>query len=108
MDAWLGAALFSNLQTEVLERRFPPSTPPASFPSPQSVVSVPGALAGPELLSAPPGSRFQLERLGYFAVDPDTVPGKLVLNRTVTLKEASGKAAAVTPKESAGKAAAAR
>ena len=31
--------------------------------------------------------RFQLERLGYFAVDPDSRPGALVLNRTVTLKE---------------------
>ena len=31
--------------------------------------------------------RFQLERLGYFAVDPDSRPGTLVLNRTVTLKE---------------------
>ena len=31
--------------------------------------------------------RFQLERLGYFCVDPDTEPSKLVLNRTCTLKE---------------------
>lgn len=30
---------------------------------------------------------FQLERLGYFCVDPDTRPGRLVLNRTCTLKE---------------------
>lgn len=35
-----------------------------------------------------PACRFQLERLGYFAVDPDSRPGALVLNRTVTLKEA--------------------
>ncbi len=33
------------------------------------------------------GDRFQLERLGYFAVDPDSKPGALVMNRTVTLKE---------------------
>ncbi len=31
--------------------------------------------------------RFQMERLGYFSVDPDSRPGKLVLNRTCTLKE---------------------
>jgi glutaminyl-tRNA synthetase len=30
---------------------------------------------------------FQFERLGYFVVDPDTTPAKLVLNRIVTLKE---------------------
>jgi hypothetical protein len=37
-------------------------------------------------------SRFQLERLGYFCVDPDTASsGSLVLNRTCTLKESSSK-----------------
>jgi glutaminyl-tRNA synthetase len=36
--------------------------------------------------------RFQLERLGYFCVDPDTASsGSLVLNRTCTLKESSSK-----------------
>ena len=36
--------------------------------------------------------RFQLERLGYFCVDPDTTSsGSLVLNRTCTLKESSSK-----------------
>ena len=41
----------------------------------------------PTLASAQPGDRFQFERLGYFAVDPDSQPGKLVFNRTVTLKD---------------------
>lgn len=36
--------------------------------------------------------QFQFERLGFFSVDPDTKPGRLVFNRTVTLKEDSGKA----------------
>jgi glutaminyl-tRNA synthetase len=31
--------------------------------------------------------RFQFERLGYFCVDPDSKPGQLVFNRTVTLKD---------------------
>lgn len=31
--------------------------------------------------------RFQLERLGYFHVDPDSKPGAVVLNRICTLKE---------------------
>ncbi|PIO70556.1 hypothetical protein TELCIR_07590 [Teladorsagia circumcincta] len=35
--------------------------------------------------------RFQFERVGYFCVDRDTVPGKLVFNRTVLLKEDAGK-----------------
>ncbi|CAI4226497.1 unnamed protein product [Auanema sp. JU1783] len=35
--------------------------------------------------------RFQFERIGYFSVDPDATSGKLVFNRTVNLKEDSGK-----------------
>ncbi|MGD0016896.1 MAG: glutamine--tRNA ligase/YqeY domain fusion protein [Verrucomicrobiia bacterium] len=30
---------------------------------------------------------YQFERIGYFALDPDSKPGKLVLNRTITLKD---------------------
>jgi len=41
----------------------------------------------PSLKEAKPLSRFQFERLGYFCVDPDSSPGKLVFNRTVTLKD---------------------
>jgi glutaminyl-tRNA synthetase len=45
----------------------------------------------PNLASAEPGERFQFERLGYFCVDPDTLPGKLVINRIVALKDAWAK-----------------
>jgi glutaminyl-tRNA synthetase len=31
--------------------------------------------------------RYQFERLGYFCVDPDSKPGRLVFNRTVALKD---------------------
>ena len=31
--------------------------------------------------------KFQFERLGYFCADPDSVPGKPVFNRTVTLRD---------------------
>ena len=33
-------------------------------------------------------SAFQFERLGYFCVDPDSQPGALVFNRTVSLRDA--------------------
>ncbi|MEO8845193.1 MAG: glutamine--tRNA ligase/YqeY domain fusion protein [Kofleriaceae bacterium] len=33
------------------------------------------------------GSRWQLERVGYFVVDQDTQPGAMVLNRIVTLRD---------------------
>jgi glutaminyl-tRNA synthetase len=45
----------------------------------------------PSLAGAAPGARLQFERLGYFCVDPDSAPGRLVFNRTVTLKDAWAK-----------------
>jgi glutaminyl-tRNA synthetase len=41
----------------------------------------------PSLAEAKPGDRFQFERIGYFCMDPDSVPGKPVFNRTVSLKD---------------------
>ena len=43
------------------------------------------AFVEPSLKGAAPGSRYQFERLGYFCVDPDSTPEKLVFNRTVPL-----------------------
>jgi len=37
--------------------------------------------------SSASGSRFQFERVGYFCVDLASATGKLVFNRTVTLKD---------------------
>jgi glutaminyl-tRNA synthetase len=41
----------------------------------------------PSLAAAKPGARFQFERLGYFSVDPDSTAGRLVVNRTVGLRD---------------------
>ena len=43
----------------------------------------------PSLAGAAPGSRYQFERLGYFAVDPvdSSSDGALVFNRTVALRD---------------------
>ena len=41
----------------------------------------------PSLAAAEPLDRFQFERIGYFCVDPDSRAGKLVFNRTVTLRD---------------------
>jgi glutaminyl-tRNA synthetase len=41
----------------------------------------------PSLQSAESLQHFQFERIGYFNVDPDTTPGNLIFNRTVTLKD---------------------
>jgi glutaminyl-tRNA synthetase len=42
----------------------------------------------PVLANAKPGERYQFERLGYFCVDSvDSLPGHLLFNRTVTLRD---------------------
>ena len=41
----------------------------------------------PSLASAAIGDRCQFERQGYFCVDKDSAPGRLVFNRTVTLRD---------------------
>jgi glutaminyl-tRNA synthetase len=41
----------------------------------------------PSLKSAKPGDKYQFLRLGYFCVDPDSTPEKLVFNRTVQLQD---------------------
>ncbi|KNA02620.1 hypothetical protein SOVF_216950 [Spinacia oleracea] len=52
-----------------------------------SKVVIPEAYAVPSLRNALLSDRFQFERLGYFAVDKDSSPEKLVFNRTVTLRD---------------------
>ena len=41
----------------------------------------------PSLKDANSDLRYQFERLAYFALDKDSAPGKLVFNRTITLKD---------------------
>ena len=53
-----------------------------------------GCRVEPSLANAQSGDRFQLERLGYFCVDPDSASlGKLVLNRSVGLRDTWAKEA---------------
>jgi len=59
--------------------------------NPKSLEVLTGCKMEPGLAGAPAGSRYQFERLGYFCVDPDSTPGNLVFNRTVTLKDAWAK-----------------
>jgi glutaminyl-tRNA synthetase len=56
--------------------------------NPDSVEVVGSARLEPSLSSAGPGSRWQLERVGYFVFDDvDSKPGAPVLNRIVTLRD---------------------
>lgn len=48
------------------------------------------AFVEPSLQSAKIGERFQFQRLGYFNVDDDATPEKLVFNKTVGLRDSWG------------------
>ncbi|WP_420320915.1 glutamine--tRNA ligase/YqeY domain fusion protein [Flagellimonas sp.] len=56
------------------------------FVNPDSLKKITGFLE-PSLKDAKVGERFQFQRLGYFNVDTDSNPEKLVFNRTVTLRD---------------------
>ena len=45
------------------------------------------AYVEPSLSDAAPGSQYQFLRMGYFAVDANSSPDKLIFNRTVSLKD---------------------
>lgn len=53
--------------------------------NPNSLETLSQAWLEPSVADAKPADRFQFERLGYFCVDPDSKPGALVFNRTVSL-----------------------
>ena len=55
--------------------------------NPNSLEILTGAKVEPALAGAPVLSRYQFERLGYFCVDKDSKPGRLVFNRTVALRD---------------------
>jgi glutaminyl-tRNA synthetase len=55
--------------------------------NPNSLETLTDCLVEPSLAGAEPPGRVQFERLGYFCVDPDSSPEKLVFNRTVSLRD---------------------
>ncbi|HKT79295.1 MAG TPA: hypothetical protein VJP86_03675, partial [Vicinamibacterales bacterium] len=59
--------------------------------NPNSLEVLDSAFAEPSVAAADAPSHVQFERLGYFCVDPDSTPGHLVFNRTVSLRDAWAK-----------------
>jgi len=59
--------------------------------SPNSLEVIADAKLEPSLASAKLEDRYQFERVGYFCLDPDSTPEKLVFNRTLALKDSWAK-----------------
>ena len=55
--------------------------------NPGSEIVLQGCQVETSLADVPVGETVQFERLGYFCPDPDSGPGRLVFNRTLTLKD---------------------
>ncbi len=56
-----------------------------------SMVVIKDAKLEPSLKDAALDDRFQFERVGYFCLDPDSTPEKLVFNRTIALRDSWAK-----------------
>ncbi|MGB9642430.1 MAG: glutamine--tRNA ligase/YqeY domain fusion protein [Candidatus Ratteibacteria bacterium] len=91
---WVSASSCIDIEARLYDRLFLKKNP-LEFPegtdftcniNPDSLKIV-MAKAEPSLKDARPGDKFQFERLGYFACDPDSTPEKPVFNRTVSLKD---------------------
>lgn len=55
--------------------------------NPNSLEVLPSCKVEPVLATAAIGAKYQFERNGYFCIDRDSTAEKLVINRTVTLKD---------------------
>ena len=59
--------------------------------NPNSLQVLTGCLVEPGLAGQAPGSRYQFLRQGYYCLDPDSTPEKLVFNQSVTLRDSWAK-----------------
>ena len=92
---WVSAAHAIDAEVRIYENLFTKEDPNdveegqdwISNLNPNSLEIISDAKLEPSLREAKSGDRYQFERLGYFAVDPDSRPGALVFNRTVALKD---------------------
>lgn len=83
--------LYESLFTEREPENVPDGTDWIHFLNPDSLEVKSNCKVEPSLINASTESRCQFLRIGYFCVDPDTTPDKLVFNRTVPLRDSWAK-----------------
>ncbi|HND61487.1 MAG TPA: glutamine--tRNA ligase [Opitutaceae bacterium] len=94
---WVSASACVDAEVRLYDRLFTVPEPDADgdfskHVNPRSLEVVRAKLE-PSLAGATTGEYFQFERLGYFVVDAkDSAPGRLVFNRTISLKDTWAKA----------------
>ena len=83
--------LYDHLFTFEETSELPDGDEPSDHVNPESLETRKKCFVEPSLGDARAGERYQLERIGYFSVDPDSTPERPVLNRTVTLRDSWAK-----------------
>jgi glutaminyl-tRNA synthetase len=89
---WVSARHAVKAEVRLYEQLFTVENPDVgddinSIINPHSLEVLTDCFLEPSLAEARPGDKFQFERTGYFCTDLDSAPGKLIFNRTVTLKD---------------------
>jgi glutaminyl-tRNA synthetase len=89
---WVSAAHAIPVEVRLYDRLFNRENPDegddfTAYLNPASLAVLTDCQAEPSLGTAQAGDRFQFERTGYFCADADSAPGRLVFNRTVSLKD---------------------
>jgi glutaminyl-tRNA synthetase len=96
---WVSARHCLDVEVRLYDRLFTVEAPEEDksksfleFINPNSLVVLQHCKAEPSLANATPEIRYQFEREGYFCADSkDSQPGRLVFNRTVSLRDSYGK-----------------
>jgi glutaminyl-tRNA synthetase len=90
---WVSIKHALPVEVRLYDRLFTDETPDGhkdkdflEFINPNSLEVITGYVE-PSLKEANINDRFQFQRLGYFNVDEDSTPNKMVFNRTVTLRD---------------------
>ncbi len=91
---WVSAAHAVKAEARLYDRLFNDPTPTQhkdrdfmEFINPNSLEILPEILVEPSVVDLKAGDQVQFMRIGYFCVDEDSTPEKLVFNRAVTLKD---------------------
>jgi glutaminyl-tRNA synthetase len=91
---WVSATKSVKAEVRLCDRLFNVTNPSSNkeidfktYLNYDALVLLANCFVEPVLLQTKPEEKFQFERLGYFCVDFDSTPQKLIFNRTVTLKD---------------------
>jgi len=95
---WVSAAHAKTAEIRIYDRLFTVESPDSEegdfkdYLNPDSIKVIKEAFIEPYLADAKQDARYQFIRKGYYSLDTDSTPEKLVFNQTVGLKDAWAKA----------------